>query len=1266
MQLIRNSQLKPDNTGVVQMQSLMFQLATKISEHFGQCEFLYTSVGKRHHSRNFSDILSTKIFHEETRFIKQMHEYASGVFIVSLEKAVYYNNSEVENRSSPPLSYKRFKDVHKNEGVCGLGLFSFSLFNSAVLKVLFDLLIPLYGPILRKDEDHFIFMTLNQYDATKLLLSEGFGNRIKYKIALTQSSNLSITALSTSLYENQGQPVVRPLFTMTQNDQVSEMSSDVPYLFPDAMRNFYGKIFRMSIPKVAFRFEMVWDSTQKQYVSKRGYYKWWLDEVMIKFNFTCFYFESSFGGGTGKLLSNGSWRGAVADILDGSADWAFVVGHIYSRHQYLEWSGPLSYEWMVFLNHKPKTFLSPKAIFWPFTPFMWMLFLLTIFVVPLVLKLIDRAINNQWSYGKLLEYIFATVVEQDHGGPCVIPVNSIRILGAFWLLFAMIVTVVYRGKLTALLAFPVKSLVPTIFEELASSPFRVGLNVVGKGGAAYSILSASQSPVYKTLFERMEIYPNADECLVKATQIDLSCIMWAGIADYISARNLSDRFGNHPLQPSSETTSFIADGLVWEKRAVFRKHLDKTIWSAIEMGLVPLWFQLDQRFIKRERWKRESEAKNGTVTSGVVHFKSKGPEALRITHLQGAFLILLIGIGLASEEESKFYNTIKSYKHNPLVETSALISSGVFSSKFKLSSNSSFDTTRVLKYQRLNDVHRLSILCGFALFSFNTLKTPSAYTFSKLFSTYTPRYNPILKKDEDIFVFLPKNQNQGKEILFSDNFAIKIKFKLIIVTNSSSVLGQTIDIYGNNGLPLLKTLFKVKSFSQIKENTTLADWFPDTTKNFQGKVFNMAIPKVAFRFEISSKNGNLHPRRGYYKWWLDEAIRKFNFSYNMFPSSFGGSTGKLLENGTWIGAVGDILYGKADWSFVVGHTYQRHPFIEWSGPLSYEWMVFLNHKPKTFYSPMAIFWPFTTSMWCMSFLAMILVVLAFKLITNLVKLGISYGQLLEYVFATILEQDQQIPCKKLPLNSIRLLVAFWLLSAIIIATAYRGKLVSLMAFPLETWVPVKFSELASSSFRVGLNVVGKGGAAYSILASSQSPIYKTLFERMEIYPDAQECLLKAIEMDLSCIMWGGVADHISARNLSDKSGNTPLQSSSDTTFFIADGLVWEKRAVFRKHLDKTIWAAFDMGLTIRWFQLDVQYLKNERLLDARKSLNATVTPIYSSNSYLESKGPEKLKLAQFKGVLYILFGGLLVSTMYFALEVSINFFILMKVVKDSM
>jgi len=88
------------------------------------------------------------------------------------------------------------------------------------------------------------------------------------------------------------------------------------------------------------------------------------------------------------------------------------------------------------------------------------------------------------------------------------------------------------------------------------------IDLIFTGGAAYDLFRSSTSPTFQKMFKKMSIEPDALKCLRKAIQVDICCCMWAGAADYLNQKNMSDKYGRSPFQQSTSSTFFLHDGLV--------------------------------------------------------------------------------------------------------------------------------------------------------------------------------------------------------------------------------------------------------------------------------------------------------------------------------------------------------------------------------------------------------------------------------------------------------------------------------------------------------------------------------------------------------------------------------------------------------------------------------------------------------------------------------------------------------------------------------
>lgn len=415
---------------------------------------------------------------------------------------------------------------------------------------LFQTTTPVYAPLIRKDEDRFLFFCLSSSTCDKIMLSPEYGNRVKYKISISLKSvgGDTVEVKTVSLFGGiNGTPILKALDP-----------SKLTALFPDTTLKFNGKVFRVSNPrtKTYFDVESQPDGSKK---GTRGLYKMWLDVMMIKFNSSYIVFESSLSGGSGKQLPNGTWRGTVGDVMDGSADMGAFVGHTFNRHGIVGYSTTITYEWMFFITHKPWIYYSSTAIFRPLSAALWIGFSISVVFMAVTFKIVLR---DQWTLKSQIDYFYASFIEQDADRYLNLDGSPVRMLVAFWLLFALIFSTAYRGKLVSLIAFPMSTWVPWTYEDLAYSQFGIGLHVVGKGGAADSIFSSSSNPVFQILNSKMEYYSTPTKCMKNAVTKDLACVLWKCHFEYGLHDGFTDKFGRSPFHTSLQTTYFLHDGYV--------------------------------------------------------------------------------------------------------------------------------------------------------------------------------------------------------------------------------------------------------------------------------------------------------------------------------------------------------------------------------------------------------------------------------------------------------------------------------------------------------------------------------------------------------------------------------------------------------------------------------------------------------------------------------------------------------------------------------
>lgn len=409
-----------------------------------------------------------------------------------------------------------------------------------------------------------------------------------------------------------------------------------------------------------------------------------------------------------------------------------------------------------------------------------------------------------------------------------------------------------------------------------------------------------------------------------------------------------------------------------------------------------------------------------------------------------------------------------------------------------------------------------------------------------LTATTTSAFMPLLKKDEDHFVFLCALSITCDQILLYPTVGQKIKYKISVVPtkNTQDIKIKSVSLYGGfKGAPILISIDPA-----FFELTTL---FPDTTYNFNGKLFRVSNPRSKTYFDEENN-------RGLYRNWFKVMMLKLNFTCIVFESSLSGGSGKRFSNGTWAGTVGDVVNGHADLGAFVGNMYGRHGVVGFSTTITYEWMFFVTRKPKKVYSSTAIFRPLSVPLWIGFFIAILFVIVALKIILKNDSRNLIPR--ISYLFASLLEQDSK-SYLNLEETPIRVLVACWLCFSIVFSTVYRGKLVTLIGFPILSWIPGTYKLLAYSNYSIGLHVIGKGGAADVIFSSSDDNVLKILNSRVEYYSEVAKCLQEALKKEMACVLWKCHFEYTLHAEFTETIGGNPFQTSKETSNFLHDGFV---------------------------------------------------------------------------------------------------------------
>lgn len=566
---------------------------------------------------------------------------------------------KMANQSDPTYSfeintksnYSRVVDVYKLRNPC---VVAFVQVVSKNIDFIYQLLLERLTGVTKKDEDYFIFHSESRENLETIFSRGSIATGVKNKLGVALTSESTINSFNSNYISAcfycsaTHEPSLKEIATSTapQNDKTSGIIT----LFPDYLQTFSGKEFTVASPILAKWLIEIEEISPGSYKARRGFMHSALEHLMVRFNFTGKYFPSMGGGGTGYRFPNGSWIGTVGDIVNGRAELAQTTGQILSRNAVVGFSFPICYEWLTFTTGEPQRSYSPKAVFWPFSPLMWFFVTLSIFISFVALTTLlnvaieGRVVSRKLAAGKAFSYLIRTFLEQDAtslettrprtgGNP------TTRVFIGFWLLFALVVATAYRSKLVSVLAFPQVEEPPKTFEALATSTtYQIALQYLR--GAAYYLMKTSPNPTFQTIFNKMELEENDARCFQRCIgAARFSCISWDSVASYVAHKNLSDKYGQVPLVKATDTSSFIAIGIIFKKRAVFRTKFDKVICRAWDMGLMWKWKELDYDFIRNERAVWE----NAMNITKVVYSQDISDE-LKLDNLLGTFLLWMTGL----------------------------------------------------------------------------------------------------------------------------------------------------------------------------------------------------------------------------------------------------------------------------------------------------------------------------------------------------------------------------------------------------------------------------------------------------------------------------------------------------------------------------------------------------------------------------------------------------------------------------------------------
>lgn len=252
--------------------------------------------------------------------------------------------------------------------------------------------------------------------------------------------------------------------------------------------------------------------------------------------------------------------------------------------------------------------------------------------------------EKQFVRTKQILFLFVSFLEHD------IPrfresSSIIRCFLSWWLLFTVIMTNLYRSKLASLWTFPIYGSVPSTFESLVDSNYKIGF--MKHGDSAYNTLAGSEDPVYVKLVSKMDIFLGSGVgCVQNVAREDsqYGCIGYNFEIAFLIEKNLSE-VEKGRVRWAAATTYDIWEGLTTEPKSIFKKTFSDYLMRAREFHFAFVWDKIDLYQTVRAPKLRWWQVTNQTDKTRTFYIEQ---DLLTLKHISGAFYILIPGMFISA------------------------------------------------------------------------------------------------------------------------------------------------------------------------------------------------------------------------------------------------------------------------------------------------------------------------------------------------------------------------------------------------------------------------------------------------------------------------------------------------------------------------------------------------------------------------------------------------------------------------------------------
>ncbi|XP_042233764.1 glutamate receptor ionotropic, delta-2-like [Homarus americanus] len=346
------------------------------------------------------------------------------------------------------------------------------------------------------------------------------------------------------------------------------------------------------------------------------------------------------------LEKNGTFNGIIGQLQREETDFSTVAGPTPSRFKVVDYVRTYPADIMTVISLNPTLLPQHLSLIRPFEGDLWFALIASVVAWGLLMWLMQRAWG--WvaggrgvKFSTAILYSWGALLEQPPPNTAIS--DSGRLLVGWWLVFCLIITTGFRSSLIAHMTVQGKTLPIETFEDLVKQDnWKWGTEPWIFSGIPYDYFSKHTDPVIKTIYQKVERVTKT-EGLQKVLDGGFTLIHWEIYFSIFIDSYYSDAHGNTPFHVSKKGVPMIAFfGWAFRKGAPFYPRFCELIFRLQDAGIISHWNK--DALARRVR---ENKAATGQHTQKDPTQVESKEMSLGLHHLQGAFFLLFLGLGVA-------------------------------------------------------------------------------------------------------------------------------------------------------------------------------------------------------------------------------------------------------------------------------------------------------------------------------------------------------------------------------------------------------------------------------------------------------------------------------------------------------------------------------------------------------------------------------------------------------------------------------------------